>query len=60
MPDEKEVLELAILNAYREKHKTRIDLFIRQNPGKALPIYKDENGNPVWMTRKQRRQRNLR
>lgn len=57
--DDKESLDQEILTAYLEKHKERILLFKKQNPGKALPIFKDKNDLPVWMTRKERRQRNL-
>lgn len=55
----KEELELAILNAYQEKHKDRINKFVKENPGKSLPIFKDSNGNPTWMNRKDRRNRGL-
>lgn len=43
------------LNLFKEKHQERIDRFLRENPGKPLPIFKDKNGMPVWLNRKQRR-----
>lgn len=56
----KEELDLAILNAYQQKHQDRINQFIKDNPGKPLPIFKNEQELPVWMNRKDRRKRGLR
>lgn len=48
-----------VLEIFKRQHQKRIDSFIKDNPGKPLPIFKTPEGAPVWLTRKERRKRGL-